>query len=291
MPRKHIPLAICYDFDGTLVPGNMQERDFIPKIGMKSKEFWRDVARLAEQHRADNILVYMGLMIERALAAQVPVREDDIRSYGQGLQFFEGILPYNDKNGEHHDGWFDRIDEYGRASGIRIEHYVISSGIREMILGSKIGSKFRAVFASSFWYDHHGVAKWPALALNYTTKTQYLFRINKGSLDVHDHKIVNSYVPKDQRAVPFEQMIFIGDGETDIPCFRLVKDQGGNSIAVYQPKKAGAKLRTINLHNEGRINFAAPADFRDLSQIDRIVKAIIDSVAGTIYLRSLQPQS
>jgi len=228
-------------------------------------------------------------MLERALAAKAPVRKSDIRSYGQGLQFFDGILPYNDKKGGSHDGWFDRIDEYGRQSGVRVEHYVISSGIREMILGSKIGAKFKAVFASSFWYDHHGVAKWPALALNYTTKTQYLFRINKGSLEVHDHKVVNSYVPKDRRAVPFEQMIFIGDGETDIPCFRLVKDQGGHSVAVYQPKKAGARARTTKLAGEGRINFSAPADYRDLSQLDRTIKAIIDSVAATAYLRSLRP--
>lgn len=289
MPKKHIPLAICYDFDGTLVPGNMQEHDFIPKIGMKSKQFWRDVTELSEKNQADNILVYMGLMIERAQSAQVQVREMDFRSHGQGLKFFDGILPYIDKQGTHHDGWFDRIDTYGRESGVRVEHYVISSGIREMIQGSKIGSKFRAIFASSFWYDHHGVAKWPALALNYTTKTQYLFRINKGSLDVHDHKVVNSYVPKTERPVPFEQMIFLGDGETDIPCFRLVKDQGGHSIAVYQPRKPRAKDRTTKLAAEGRISFSAPADYRDASHVDRIVKAIIDSVAGNAHLRSLQP--
>ena len=288
MSRKHIPLAICYDFDGTLVPGNMQERDFIPKIGMNSKQFWQDVGRLAEENRADNILVYMGLMIERALAAQVPVREADFRKYGQGLEFFNGILPYKDNQGKPHSGWFERIDQYGKESGVRVEHYVISSGIREMILGSSIGSKFKAVFASSFWYDHHGVAKWPALALNYTTKTQYLFRINKGSLDVHDHKVVNSYVPKEQRPIPFGQMIFIGDGETDIPCFRLVKDQGGNAIAVYQPRKPGAKDRTTKLAGEGRINFSAPADYRDLSQVDRIVKAIIDELAANAYLHSLR---
>jgi hypothetical protein len=266
----------------------MQEREFIPKIGMSSKQFWRDVSDLAEKHQADNILVYMGLMLERAQAAEVPVRQADISSYGQGLQFFDGILPYSDNEGTRHDGWFDRVNEYGRASGVRVEHYVISSGIREMILGSKIGSNFKAVFASSFWYDHHGVAKWPALALNYTTKTQYLFRINKGSLDVHDHKVVNAYVPKEQRAVPFEQMIFVGDGETDIPCFRLVKDQGGHSIAVYQQNKPGAKAHAAKLAKEGRIDFSAPADYRDMSQLDQTVKAVIDSVASGVYLRSLR---
>jgi hypothetical protein len=284
--QKLFPLAICYDFDGTLVPGNMQERDFIPKIGMSSSDFWAEVRRESERHKADNILVYMGLMLERAQAAKVPVREADIRSYGGHLRFFRGVLPYTER-GTPHDGWFDRINAYGRASGVEVEHYIISSGIREMILGSKVGAAFKAVFASSFWYDHNGVARWPALALNYTTKTQYLFRINKGSLQVHDHSVINRYVPKDQRAVPFDHMIFIGDGDTDIPCFRLVKDQGGHSIAVYDPKKPAGKTAAEKLAEEGRIGYFAAADYRELSGVERIVKAVIDATAANVYLRSL----
>jgi hypothetical protein len=284
--KKLIPLAICYDFDGTLVPGNMQERDFIPKIGMVSGEFWDEVRRESERNNADNILVYMGLMLERAQAAKVPVRQADIRSYGSRLRFFRGVRPYKER-GTERAGWFDRINAYGRASGVDVEHYIISSGIREMILGSKIGNVFKAVFASSFWYDHNGVAKWPALALNYTTKTQYLFRINKGSLDVHDHTVINRYVPKDERAVPFDHMVFLGDGETDIPCFRLVKDQGGHSIAVYDPGKSGARATAERLAEEGRIGYLAPADYRELSTLDRIVKGIIDTTASKVHLRSL----
>ena len=182
MPRRLIPLAIAYDFDGTLAPGNMQEHDFIPKIGMTKRAFWKEVGALSKSNEADNILVYMKLMLERAQAAHVPVRKSDFESFGATLELFSGVL-----------GWFDRINAYGRAGGVRVEHYVISSGIREMVLGSPISRKFRAVFASSFMYDHHGVAQWPALVLNYTTKTQYLFRINKGSLHVHDHSKINEY--------------------------------------------------------------------------------------------------
>jgi phosphoserine phosphatase len=277
MARKLTPLAIAYDFDGTLAPGNMQERDFIPAIGMTEKDFWKEVRDLEKKHQADNILMYMGLMLEKARAHRVTVRREDFENYGRDLDFFAGV-----------EDWFERINLYGRESGVRIEHFVISSGIREMILGSRIGSKFKAVFASSFQYDHHGVAQWPALALNYTTKTQYLFRINKGSLNVYDHSVINEYVAKADRPVPFENMIFIGDGLTDIPCFRLVKDQGGHSIAVYKPRAKGAKERSEKLIRDGRVSFAVAADYREDSALDRVVKSIIDKTETDAHLGRLR---
>lgn len=276
MPRK-VPLAIAYDFDGTLAPGNMQEHDFIPKIRMKSKEFWKEVAERSKEHDADNILIYMHLMLEKARAAQVPVRKSDFENFGRTLRLFPGV-----------SSWFDRINEYGRLSGVRVEHYVISSGIREMVLGTPIARKFKAVFASSFMYDYHGVAQWPALNLNYTTKTQYLFRINKGSLGVFDHSVINEYVPMQERPVPFSQMVFIGDGETDIPCFRLVKDQGGHAVAVYRPHSAKAKKRSQQLIRDGRVHFVEPADYRDGKSLDKVVKAIIDKVATDSHLDALR---
>lgn len=276
MPRRLIPLAICYDFDGTLAPGNMQEHDFIPAIQMRTKSFWDEVKRLSQEHEADNILVYMGLMLEKAQAAQVPVRKADFVRFGQELALFEGV-----------DGWFDRINVYGRQSGVRTEHFVISSGIREMVTGTRIARKFKAVFASSFWYDHHGVAKWPALALNYTTKTQYLFRINEDSLHVYDHSKINQYVPDEERPIPFKNIVFIGDGETDIPCFRLVKDQGGHSIAVYKPHTPRAKMKSSKLIRDGRVNFIAPADYQEGRELDRIVKGIIDKVTADHHLRRI----
>ena len=210
MPKSLIPLALCYDFDGTLAPGNMQERDFIPAIGMKKGSFWKEVKALAKEHEGDEILMYMRVMLEKAEAARVEVRRQNFMDYGKKLQLFKGVPE-----------WFSRINTYGKEGGFRVTHHVISSGIREMILGTSIKKHFKNVYASSFLYDHHGIAKWPALALNYTTKTQYLFRINKGVHNVYEHDKVNEYVPPEKRAVPFTNIVFIGDGETDIPCFRL----------------------------------------------------------------------
>lgn len=280
MPRRLIPLAIAYDFDGTLAPGNMQEHDFIPAIKMTTKRFWEEVKDLSKKHEADNILVYMGLMLKKARIAEVQVRKKDFENFGKTLRLFDGVPE-----------WFTRINVYAKESGVAVKHYVISSGIREMVQGSPIARYFTTVFASSFWYDHHGIAEWPALALNYTTKTQFLFRINKGSPHVYDHSRINKYVPHHKRPVPFQNMVFIGDGDTDIPCFRLIKDQGGHSIAVYKPHTKGAKAKADQLIRDGRVNFTAPADYRDGHPLDRYVKAIIDKLSADEYLSSLRSGS
>lgn len=260
-------MAIAYDFDGTLAPGNMQEYDFIPKLCMKSKGFWDAVSSHAREQNADQILAYMYQMLKKAESAEVRVTRDDFRMYGAEIQLFPGVIE-----------WFQRINEYGRAKSIRVEHYIISSGLREMVEGTSIAKEFRAIYASGFMYDHHGVARWPALAINYTTKTQYLFRINKGSLEVYDNSVINRYVPPEERPVPFEHMIFIGDGETDIPCMRLVKEQGGHSISVYNANKNGAKKAAEQLLNDKRVSLIAPADYREGKTIDQAVKAMIDKV-------------
>ena len=276
--RKNIPIAIAYDFDGTLAPGNMQERDFIPDVGMTKQAFWDNVGEQAKAHQADNILIYMKLMLEKANSAEVPVRRKDFEAYGRGLDFFQGVLPYKVSQ-KPVLGWFKRINKYGKESGVSIQHFIISSGIREMVTGSPVAKEFTAIYASSFCYDHNGVAKWPALAINYTNKTQYLFRINKGALEVYDHTKINKSIPKSERAVPFEHIMFVGDGDTDVPCFRLIKDQGGHAIAVYRPSTKGAKKRAVSLCKEGRVNFIAPADYREGHRLDKIVKGVIDKIA------------
>ena len=275
MAKKLIPMAIAYDFDGTLAPGNMQEYDFIPALNMVSKAFWSSVNTLAQQHEMDQILAYMHMMLEEARKAKVAVRKSDFKQFGANIALFPGVAE-----------WFKRMNAYAKIRGVRLEHFIISSGIREMVEGTPIYKQFKKVYASGFMFDHNGVACWPALAINYTTKTQYLFRINKGSLDVHDNSVINKFVPKDQRPVPFESMIFIGDGETDIPCMRLVKDQGGHSIAVYNGNKRGVKKHADQLVKEGRATLSAAADFQDGSAIDQCVKAIIDKVEAAARIRS-----
>lgn len=276
MARKHTEMAIAYDFDGTLADGNMQEHQFLPDIGMKPRDFWAEVKRVTEQHQADEVLVYMNLMLRKAAAAGVPVRRDDFKARGRAIQLFDGV-----------EEWFDRITGYGRAQGVRVQHYLVSSGNAEIFAGTPIASKFAQVYASKFMFDENGVAAWPALAVNYTTKTQYLFRINKGAFDLSDNSKVNQFVEKRDRPVPFENMVFIGDGSTDIPCFRLVKEQGGLSVAVFKPHTKGARSRADNYIKDGRVHCAVPAIYTDGSELDRVIKANINAVAARAALSGL----
>jgi phosphoserine phosphatase len=269
MAKKHVPFVIAYDFDGTLSPGNMQEYDFVPALKIKPAVFWQEAKTMAQEQQADEILAYMRLMIERAQAAKVRVSKKDFADFGASIQLFPGV-----------EEWFKRINAYGRAKGVKVEHFIISSGLREMIEGTPINKHFTRVYASGFMYDHNGIAHWPALAVNYTTKTQYLFRINKGSLDVHDNSVINKFVNPSERPVPFSNMVFIGDGETDIPSMRLVKNQGGHSIAVYSKGKRGAREKAQKLVDEGRTNLATTADYTENSAIDRAVKAMIDQAVS-----------
>jgi len=274
MAKRYTPMAIAYDFDGTLAPGNMQEHQFLPDIGIKKALFWSEVKKLTKEHQADEVLVYMNLMLKKADAAGVPVRRDDFVKRGRKIELFEGVAE-----------WFDRITQYGKSRGVRISHHLISSGNAEIFAGTPIACKFSQVYASKFMFDHNGVAVWPALAVNYTTKTQYLFRINKEAHDLSDNKKVNQYVAKSLRPIPFENMIFIGDGSTDIPCFSLVKEQGGLSIAVFQPRAKGAREKATEYLNDRRVHCVVPATYTADSELDHIVKANIDLVAARGVLR------
>jgi hypothetical protein len=265
--RQSIPMAICYDFDGTLAPGNMQEHNFLPALGIEAKVFWDRTKELAKAEDSDEILAYMKLMLDLAHEAKLPVRRSDFRGLGAKLDFFPGVGP-----------WFSRINAYAAAKGVKIQHFIISSGLREMIEGSTIAAEFRKIYASGFMYDENGVAVWPALAINYTTKTQFLFRINKGTLEAYDNSLINAFVPKENRAVPFESIVYIGDGATDIPCFRLVKQEGGFAIAVYPKGDEKAKAKVEELTEGGRVSLIAAADYSKLSDIDRSVSAIVDKI-------------
>ena len=274
--RKHIPVAIVYDFDGTLAPGNMQEPQFLPDIGIKPDKFWAEVTALTKEHQADYVLVYMDQMLRKASDAKVPVKKEDFEKQGQSIELFEGV-----------EEWFDRISEYGRGMGVHVEHYLVSSGNAEIVAGTPIASKFTQIYASRFRFDENGVAYWPDLAINFTTKTQYLFRINKGAHDLSDNSKVNKYVEKHDRPVPFENMIFIGDGPTDVPCFRLVKDQGGLSVIVFKPKTRNARKSAEKFRTDGRVHCVAPAIYTEGSKLDLIVKANIDFIASRHMLYNL----
>ncbi len=266
MTDPTIPLAIIYDFDGTLAPGNMQERQFIPDIGMTPAQFWQEVDELSKESQADHILMYMYLMLEKARGSRVSVQRRSFRDLSNGIEFFPGV-----------EGWFGRINAYGKDKGVSIDHYLISSGNSEIIEGTTIADRFSRVYASKFLFDANDVAIWPALAINFTTKTQYLFRINKGALDLNDDSKINEYVDQGDRPVPFDNMVYIGDGQTDVPCFRLVKDLGGLSIVVHEKgKREGAE----KYREEGRVNCVTLADYTQDSKLDNVVKSYIDLTAA-----------
>ena len=271
-------IALIYDFDGTLAPGNMQEYDFIPAVGKSNKEFWTEANTLAEEQDADMVLTYMARMIQEAKSKGLSLRREAFQDSGRRVTLFAGVKE-----------WFSRINAYGAGRGIRILHYINSSGLKEIIEGTEIAHEFRKIYACSFLYDVDGIAYWPAVAVNYTNKTQFIFKINKGVESVFDSKMVNRYIPENERPVPFKHMIYVGDGTTDIPCMRLVKNFGGHSIAVYNPASAKVGRKDLaSLIRDNRVNHVCAADYTEGSEIDRLVKLIIDKIAGDFELQQLE---
>lgn len=253
--------AIMYDFDKTLCTRDMQEYSFIPGLGISAQAFWGEAAKLSSLGM-DRILAYMYLMLKKARESDKPIRRKDFVALGRDIDFFPGV-----------QDWFRRIDEYGKKRNVSVEHYILSSGLTEIIEGSAIRKNFRKVYACEFHYDANGAADWPLVSVNYTTKTQFLFRINKGVLDVSDDEALNRYVPEDERPVPFRNMVYVGDGMTDVPCMKLVKSNGGHSIAVF---RKGQKTVVENLLKDHRVDFIAPANYSEGQQLDLLVKKIID---------------
>lgn len=261
--KKLIPMAICYDFDGTLSPGNMQEYGFMDSLKIKREDFWKEVRNIEEREHVDNIAAYMKLMISKSEEMNIPFSKDTIKQYGKQVKLFKGVLT-----------WFDRINKYAKKKKVLLKHYIISSGIKEMIEGMPINKAFTKIYASTFMYDANNVPIWPGIVLNFTTKTRYLFEINKGS------EKVNTYKPDYLRAVPFSNMIYIGDGETDVPCMRIVKEKGGHAIAVYTPKSKNKKEKAEELIYDGRVDFITFADYSKNKKLEQYVEAIIDKVVS-----------
>lgn len=270
-------VAIMYDFDKTLCTKDMQEYAFIPALGMSSSAFWGEANALTDTEEMDNILAYMYKMVEKAREKKVPITRDTFREMGRSVEFFDGVL-----------SWFDRINEYGEQAGVRIEHYIVSSGIKEIIEGTAIAEKFKKIYACEFMYDYNGSIQWPKFAVNYTAKTQFLFRINKGVLTIDSKSAdkLNQYTPENERRVPFRNMIYIGDGLTDVPCMKLVKSNGGQSIAVYDQGKG--REAALNLLKADRVNFVAAADYGPGSDIETIVQAIIKKIHAVEEMRTYQ---
>ena len=263
-------IALMYDFDKTLTTKAMQEYSFIPKLGMEAHAFWSKANSLAQREGMDSILAYMKLMLDEARRHEQPIRRGDFVSLGKALEFYPGV-----------ESWFERVNELGDSLGLTIEHFIISSGLTEIIEGSAIGDRFKKVYACEYYYDVNGVATWPKLAINYTAKTQFLFRINKGVLDVWEDNKLNDYTPQELRPIPFTNMIYIGDGLTDVPCMKLVKESGGVSIAVHAKDEEELSHRLMSAE---RINYYCEADYTSEGELFALMKQILQrmNVANTL---------
>ncbi|NLX75525.1 MAG: haloacid dehalogenase-like hydrolase [Synergistaceae bacterium] len=268
MENTHKPVvALIYDFDGTLSPRNMQEYSFIRALNMSPKDFWSKAQALSEKNDASSISCYMKLMLDEAKSKNISLQRKSFRSFGHEVELFPGVKE-----------WFSLINKLGDEKELTIKHYINSSGLKEMIEGTDIAHEFERIYACSFIYNVDEVAEWPAVAVDFTTKTQFLFKINKGIDSVRDDKKINEYVPKDQRPIPFERMIYFGDGETDIPCMRMVKQEGGYSVAVYNPEDEQKRLNAEKLIKEERVNFVCEADYRKEKDIFNVVKTVLEKM-------------
>ena len=276
MTKKKPIVALVYDFDGTLSPGNMQEFGFIQAVGKTAPEVWTMSDNIAIGQDASNVLAYMKLMFDEAHRNGIRLNRDDFKRFGKHIELFRGVKE-----------WFRLVNDYGEAHGVTIEHYINSSGLKEIIEGSPIASEFKHIFAGSFIYDEKGDAVWPGIAVDYTAKTQFLFKINKGIFSSRDNKMVNASMADDKKRIPFPHMIYFGDGDTDVPCMKIVGMFGGHSIAVYNPESESKKATALKLKKQGRVAFATPAVYTADSSTFKVVCAIIDKIKADYELQRL----
>jgi 2-hydroxy-3-keto-5-methylthiopentenyl-1-phosphate phosphatase len=268
-------VAICYDFDKTLSPDDMQAQGYIQSVGYDVNEFWKESNAMAQENEMDSNLAYMLMMVREAEGSLVFNRRT-LAEYGSRVKLFPGVAD-----------WFERIRQYGREHGVIVEHYIISSGLKEMIEGTEMARNgaFEKIYASSFYYNERGVAVWPAQAVNYTSKTQFLFRIEKGVLDINDPGVNDYFTPENMR-VPFRNMVYIGDSDTDIPCMKLVNSYGGHSIGVFDPA-TGNRDKVYRMMDDRRIRYFVPADYSEGTELDTLMKAIIDKTVAYEKLENI----
>lgn len=267
MDKQRPIVAFLYDFDKTLCTTDMEDYAFIPSLGMTPREFWSLANGFGHANRMDGILAYMYTMIQECAAQNIKLDRAFLNHCGESIQLFPGVRE-----------WFARINAFGESLGVQVEHYVISSGLREIIEGSGIAQEFREIYACEFYYNENGDACWPKLDVNFTNKTQFVYRINKGILDVSRDKELNDSMPDDSKRVPFTNMIYMGDGLSDVPCMKMMRAYGGQAIAVYQ---ASNRQGVEKLLADGRVDFIFPADYREGMELDRTVRDILRKMTIT----------
>jgi len=274
---KRNTIAIVYDFDGTLTQQPMQEYTVLPQIKINPDKFWNKVKAEKMSTKGEEIVTYMRLMLELADQNKFSINKESLGSLAHKIKFYPGVTTY-----------FNRINHYVRKKTkgkIHLKHYIISAGLKEILQKVKIEKHFSNIFASEYYYDHHGVAKFPLIIVNDTLKTQFLFRINKGK-EGHAENI-NEHMPLSARPIPFPNILYIGDGLTDVPCMTVTTKQGGYAIAVYKPGSKKGLATCKKLLGAGRVELIAKANYRNKSDLDFAIKSILDTMIQGIRINSL----
>ncbi len=268
-------IALVYDFDGTLSPQPMQEYTVLPRMGVEPREFWEKVNEEARATESDMMLVYLRHILETLDRQKIAVKREDFARMARAIRYFPGV-----------EGWFSRVNAYVRrrsAGKVKIHHYVISAGQKEILEGVSIRRHFRRIYASEYHFNHHGVATFPKTLVTDTVKTQFLFRINKGKEAVTES--INEHMPEAERPIPFQNMIYVGDGMTDVPSMALTKKSGGHTVAVYGEGKGREKGTCVKLLEAGRADFIAEADYRKGSKLSKRMELLLDAVIADIAYR------
>jgi phosphoserine phosphatase len=268
-------IALVYDFDGTLSPQPMQEYTVLPKIGVEPAQFWAMVNREARETESDPMLVYMRHIIEALEREQVDVKREDFAAMASAIEYFPGVTT-----------WFTRMNAYvkKRSRGqVKLAHYLISAGQKEILDGVSIRKHFKRIYASEYHFNHHGVATFPKLLVTDTLKTQFLFRINKGLELVTES--INEHMPEAERPIPFANIVYVGDGMTDVPSMALTKKSGGHTVAVFDPESEKQRAICMKLLEAGRADFIAEADYRKSSKLSRRVELLLDAIIADIAYR------
>jgi hypothetical protein len=274
---KHNTIAIVYDFDGTLTPKPMQEYTVLPKIGIKGEKFWNKVKQESEQSGGEEIVTYMRLMLDMATAKKYAIKRKILGSLANKIRFYPGVETY-----------FQRIDRYvkEKTNGkIKIRHYLVSSGLKEILEKVRIKKHFHRIFASEYYYDHNGAASFPLIIVNDTLKTQFLFRINKGRESLSES--INEYMPFRERPIPFANILYIGDGLTDVPSMTVTTKQGGYAIAVYMAHSKKGLAVCKDLLEARRVDLIAKADYSQGSELDRAIKILLDTMIQGVYINDV----
>ena len=266
-------IALVYDFDGTLSPKPMQEYTFLPKIGMDAKAFWAESNRLSKAQGADPLITYMHLMYKKAKERNVLIDREDLVALVRDVELFPGV-----------ESWFTDIEDYvklrAESHGVTLRHYLVSSGLTEIIEGTSIRSRFHNVFASEYWFEAYDLP-YPKRVITDTGKTQYLFRINKGIENLGES--INEHMPETTRPIPFSNMIYFGDGDTDVPSMAVTRKNGGYAVAVHPAGKHREKC--VDLFKSGRCDFFAPADYRRGSELFKRTCLLLDRILADIRVQ------